>query len=308
MKENLILLISLLSLASCKQTSEDWIDRSRHEGLFKITKTNSFEAYATEENPIGIDNTLHSLEQAKEYFDDVFEEDLAFAVLFVDNQNWDKYAWAPPPGMPQAYFDGNMVLGLGNSIMAKRWAQQLQELPESKLDSLQEVFGEEIKLDLFFRDALSLHELGHLYQFYRTSEESQRKWLDEVFGNLCQFAAAKNLQSPDVFTQMDYFQEFLVQESLWGKVGYTSLDQFEESYYEIIKQGRNYGWYQTQFYLIAKELYLTFGDDILAKFRGLLIATDAEKIGRIENDKLLEILKQRLGEEAIDILKWKHDS
>ncbi|WP_297691152.1 hypothetical protein [uncultured Eudoraea sp.] len=304
----LILITLILFIGSCKQVENDWIDKTRHEGLKKLEITAPFEILSTEAKPIGINKTIKNLEESKVYFDKVFNEDLNFAVLFVDNQNWDKYAWAPPPGMPQSYYDGNIVLGIGKSIMASRWEQRLHKLPIQKLDSLRHVFGNEIDLDIFFRDALSLHELGHLYQFYKTSKESQRRWLNEIFGNLCQVASAKNLESKDVFIQMDYFQELLIKENLWGKVEYKTLDQFEESYLEIIKQGRNYGWYQTQFYQIAKELYLKFGDEFLNKFRDLLISIDAKKIGKIENDELIEIIRNNLGDEAVAILKWKHDS
>ncbi|NNF36746.1 MAG: hypothetical protein HKN68_21775 [Saprospiraceae bacterium] len=305
-KIRLAILVLTLTIGSCKGTNYDWIDRARHEGLVKLSNTASFEVFSTEPNPIGIKNTIQNLEQSKVYFDEVFDENLNFAVLFVDNKNWNKYAWAPPPGMPQSDYDGNMVLGVGKSIMATRWEQQLSELPPGKMDSLKQVFGNEIDLDLFFRDALSIHELGHLYQFYKTSNESQRRWLNEVFGNLCQVAAVKRLESNEVFNQMDYFQELLIEENLWGNVEFKTLDQFEESYMDIIKLGRNYGWYQTQFYQIAKELYSKFGDEFLNEFRNLLIAVDAKKIGKIENDKLIVIMRERLGDEAVEILKWKH--
>lgn len=208
MRNYLIVLIDLIT--SCKQTGSDWIDRSKHEGLYDISYSESFETYCTEENPMDIKNTIDNLEQAKEYFNNMFNEDLNFAVLFIDNHNWDKYAFAPPPGMPQSYYDGSMVLGLGRSLMADRWKQGLSQFQENELDSLRQIFGEDLNLDLFFRDALSLHELGHLYQFYKTSEKSQRRWLNEVFGNLCQVAATNNLNTKDALIRMDHFQSLLI--------------------------------------------------------------------------------------------------
>jgi len=306
MRLYLIMIIVLIS--SCKEVEPDWIDRTRHEGLVNLGYSELFETYCTEENPEGVKNTISNLEGAKEYFDKTFNEDLNFAVLFVDNPNWDKYAFFPPPGMPQSDYDGNVVLGLGQSVMAHRWKQGLNNLPENEQDTLKLIFGENLNLDLFFRDALSLHELGHVYQFYKTSEKSQRRWLNELFGNLCQVAAAKNLDNPSVFQRMDYYQLLVIRENLWGEVGYTTLDQFEESYIDIINQGRNYGWYQTQFYLKAKELYAKFGDEFLNDFRNFLIDIDAEKVGQMGNKELEELIISTFGKEAMEILKWKYDS
>ena len=301
------LILFLFSILSCQKKNSDWIDRSKHEGLYDLNYSESFETYCTEQNPKDIKNTVDYLEQAKDYFDKTFKEELNFAVLFVDNKNWDKYAFAPPPGMPQSYYDGNIVLGSGQSVMANRWKQSLNQNPEIEIDSLKLIFGEDLNLDLFFRDALSLHELGHLYQFYKTSDKSQRRWLNEVFGNLCQVAAANNLITKDVLTRMDYFQFLLIDENLWGDITFKSLDQFENNYFEIINQGKNYGWYQTQFYIIAKKLYLQFGDEFLNDFRNFLIDIDPEKIGMIENKKLTEKMVKAFGQEALEIMNWKHD-
>ena len=303
----IILFALIILISSCKQEKFDWIDRTKHEGLYEINYSESFETYCTEENPKNIENTIGNLEQAKAYFDSVFKEDLNFAVLFVDNQNWDKYAFAPPPGMPQSYYHGNMVLGLGQSVMANRWKQGLNQIPENKVDSLKLIFGDNLNLDLFFRDALSLHELGHLYQFYKTGEKSQRRWLNEVFGNLCQVAAANNLATNDVLIRMDYFQLLLINENLWGTVDFTTLDQFEKNYFDIINQGQNYGWYQTQFYLKAKELYSKYGDDFLLEFRDFIISIGPDKTGSLDDRELMEMMIKAFGKEVVGILNWEHD-
>lgn len=300
------ILITIILLSSCKQVNSDWIDRSKHKGLYDISYSESFETYCTIKKPENIKNTIRNLEQAKEYFDKTFKEDLNFAVLFVDNQNWDNYAFYPPPGMPQSDYDGNIILGLNRSVMASRWQENLHQISENELDSIKLVFGKYVNLDLFFRDALSLHEMGHLYQFYKSSEKPQRHWLNEVFGNLCQVAAANNLATKEVLIRMDYFQKILVTNDLWGEVDFTTLDQFEKRYSDIINQGRNYGWYQTQFYLIAKKLYAKYGDKFLNEFRTFLIAIDPEKIGKIEDAKLEELMIDSFGNEVVEILEWKN--
>ena len=302
------LIAFLVLITSCRQTDSDWIDRSKHESLYALSYSESFETYCTEENPENIKSTVDNLEQAKEYFDKTFKEDLNFAVLFVDNPNWNKYAFSPPPGMPQAYYQGNMVLGLDNSVMAMQAEQGLRQVPESKLGILKQHFGEELNLDLFYRDALSLHELGHLYQFYKTGKGTQRHWLNEVFGNLCQVAAAKNLATQDVFNRMEVYQQFLINANQWGELKFKTLIQFEEDYFEVLKQGQNYGWYQTQFYLKAKELYSKFGDEFLTEFRSFLIDVNPDKVGIMDDKELKELMTDTFGNQVVEILEWKHDS
>ncbi len=89
----LYLIFIIILITSCKQTDSDWIDRSKHEGLYDIGYSESFETYCTVEAPESIKNTVGNLEQAKAYFDAVFNEDLHFAVLFVDNSNWNKFEY-----------------------------------------------------------------------------------------------------------------------------------------------------------------------------------------------------------------------
>lgn len=307
MKLSLISILLLL-MHSCKQDHSDWIDRSKHQGLYNIGYSELFETYATQENPKNIKGTVKNLEQAKLYYDKIFSEDLAFAVLFVDNKNWDDYAFSPPPGMPQAYYEGNIVLGLGKSAIAKRAEQGLKEIPKASFEALKVHFGNNIDLDLFYRDALSLHELAHLYQFYRTGRNFQRRWLNELFGNLCQIGASKNLTTPAVFNQMDAYQMFLIKADRWGEINHTTLMEFEEHYFDIMKKGRNYGWYQTQFYEKAKALYTKFGDDFIDSFRDFLIETNPEEIGNLDEGQLQKLIRQKFGPEASEMLKWKYQT
>jgi hypothetical protein len=301
-------LIFFILCFSCEQKNSDWIDRSKHDGLFEMNVSDKFETYSSVTNPTHIEKTVENLELAKIYFDKTFEEDLKFAVLFIDNKNWNKYAFTPPPGMPQAYYEGNMVLGLGKSIMAKKHEATLKNACESDIAILKNYFGDDIDLDLFFRDALSIHELGHLYQSFRTGRNSQRKWLDELFGNLCQVAAIKNFEDQSTFNRMDSYQEYVIRSHSWGEVKYTTLNQFENDYFEIFKEGRNYGWYQTKFYSKAKKLYTIYGDKILVMFRDFQIKINAENTGKIDDNKLYEMMLEKFGLETMKILEWNYDS
>lgn len=54
--------------------------------------------------------------------------------------------------------------------------------------------------------------------------------------------------------------------------------------------------------------YSKYGDSILVKFRNLLIKTDKEKVGTLDNFELNKILIEELGNETMEIIKWKYDS
>lgn len=303
--KKIIILISVL-LVSCGYQAQNWIDRDLHEGLYSLDYTDYFEIYSTSQEASNLRNTIRNLEQAKTYFDKAFDEDLNFAVLFIDNENWNKYAFSPPPGMPQAYLKGNIVLGLEKSIITKRAENQLKQFSDSDLKQLRQHFGKEIELDFFYRDALAIHELGHLYQFYKIGGKSQRKWIDELFGGLCQVAAARNLDEDITFKQMDSYQSILVKENIWGELKFKSLKQFEDDYFEIMKAGQNYGWYQTQFYFMAKELYSKYGDEILKEFMEFLIKTNPRNIGELNEEELDRIMMKTFGQDIIETIQWKH--
>ena len=307
MKNKILFILAVFVVSiSCKQKESDWIDRTNHEGLNNVALSDNFETYATVTNPNNLENTINNLELAKIYFDKVFNEDLNFAVLFIDNKNWNTYAFSPPPGMPQASYGGNIILGLNKSVMAMGFEEMLSQMPPQAIQGLKTHFGDSINLDKFFRDGLALHELGHLYQFYKTSKNSQRYWLNELFGNLCQVAAAKNFKDQTTFNQMDSYQNFLIRGNQWGELKYKTLQQFENDYFDVIASGRNYGWYQTQFYVMAKELYAKYGDDIVIKFRDFIIKYDGDAYGVIDDTELNKLLIESFGEDAVKILKWNY--
>lgn len=303
------ILLTILVVHICTyfgHAQSDWIDRTSHKGLINIELSDDFETYATEENTKHLQKTINNLEQAKIYFDKVFDEDLKFAVLFIDNKNWNTYAFSPPPGMPQASHNGNIILGLHKSVMAISFEEALEQMPSQATQNLKTHFGDPINLDKFFRDGLALHELGHLYQFYKTSKKNQRFWLNELFGNLCQVAAAKSFKDQSTFNQMDSYQNLLIRGNQWGELKYKTLQQFENDYFNVIASGRNYGWYQTQFYLMAKELYTKYDDDIVKIFREFLIKYDGDSYGIVNDKELDKLLKESFGEDAVNILKWNY--
>ncbi|MCR9066346.1 MAG: hypothetical protein NXI00_20410 [Cytophagales bacterium] len=297
-----ILLSIIILVSSCSKSSYEWIDYSKTDGLFKIDASKKFEVFSTSPTPASIEKTIKNLEQAKAFYDEIFNENLVFVVLFIDNQNWNKYAFSPPPGMPQAYYEGVVVLGLNNSVMALQGREMFNHMPEEEMEALKESFGPELNLDLFFRDALSLHELGHLYQFYKTGKGSQRRWLSELFGNMCQIAAADSFEDKSTLNHMETYQNMVSKMSKGYKPPFNTLKQFESNYLEIIQTGSNYGWYQIQFYQTAKKLLSLKGKSILPKLREFLIESDVDNVGSLNDNEFDLLLEENFDEETLTLL------
>ena len=156
---------------------ESWIDTSPHSGLSELRTDFSFKTLVSNNSVKSITGTLKRLNEAKQYFDEIFNTDLDFAVLFVENEKWGKHAYFPPPGLPQA-IHGNVILGLDKSVLSITVEETIDRLPEQHQAMLKPVYGDDINLDLFYRDILSIHELAHLYHF-KEGTKPQRKWLQE---------------------------------------------------------------------------------------------------------------------------------
>jgi len=107
---------------------------------------------------------------------------------------------------------------------------------------------------------------------------------------------------------MDVYQTFLIDANRWGELKYTTIEQFEEEYFQVIKQGQNYGWYQTQFYIKARDLYIKFGDDFLKKFRDFLIEINPEKVGHLNDNELNSILIDSFGSQVAQELVWQSNN
>ena len=105
---------------------------------------------------------------------------------------------------------------------------------------------------------------------------------------------------------MDSYQNLLIRGNQWGELKYKTLQQFENDYLDVIASGRNYGWYQTQFYVMAKKLYEKHGDDIVNKFRDFLIAYNVDAHGIIDDNELNSLLKESFGDDVANILKWNY--
>jgi len=236
------------------------------------------------------------------YFDEIFQTDLDFAVLFIENQHWNRYAYLQPPGMPHVWA-GNVFLGLDKSVLSTHVENSIFNLPEQSLTPLKSVYGEKIDLDLFYRETLAIHELAHLYHFYE-GEKPQRKWLQELFATMSMYAFVKN-NCNSWYDLMDTYPQFVIKSG--DKMAeFKTLKDFEEKYVQNLSP-QNYEWFQIQFYEKTKELIELKGEDIIVKLRNFLIQTDLSKTELLTDSQLSDFLEKEVGKEISDILtNWNY--
>ncbi|WP_047247375.1 hypothetical protein [Maribacter thermophilus] len=298
---NPILVLLFFSTIGIK-AQESWIDNSKHSGLIELNTDYPFKVLVSNDTTNNTTETLKNMNNAKLYFDKTFQTNLKFAVLFIENKKWNTYAYFPPPGLPQAG-SGNVILGLDKSIVSMEVEKMLKKLPEQHLGKLKSVYGNNIDLDLFYRETLSIHELAHLYHF-KEGTKPQRKWLQELFATMSMYAFIKN-NCNTCYDLMDTYPEFMIA-SGDQMAEFKTLKDFEEKYVQKLTP-QNYEWFQMQFYKTAKSIIDSKNDTVLLKLLHFLIRTDLDKTHKLSDIELTSRLTEEVGKEMGDILtNWKY--
>ncbi|WP_282055407.1 hypothetical protein [Maribacter luteus] len=297
-----LIAILLYCLTTQVQGQESWIDTSIHSGLIELKTDYTFKTLVSNDSIKTTTETLKNLNTAKLYFDKIFQTDLDFAVLFIENREWYKHAYFPPPGLPQAG-KGNVILGLDKSIVSMEVEKMISQLPEQYLASLKPVYGAKINLDLFYRETLSIHELAHLYHF-KEGTKPQRKWLQELFATMSMYSFIKEKANLS-YQLMNTYPEFVIQ-SGDRMAEFKTLKDFEEKYVQKLTP-QNYEWFQMQFYKNAKSILDSNKTDILIKLREFLINTDLSNTKALTDSELSTRLEKEVGKEVTHILtNWKY--
>lgn len=294
--------ILVCSFSTLLHAQKTWIDTNIHNGLQELNTPYPFKVLVSNDTINTTTNTLNNLNRAKLYFDNIFETDLDFAVMFLENNVWNKHAYFPPPGLPQAG-KGNIILGLEKSVVSREVEKIISQLPEQYWTSLKPVYGEDIDLDLFYRETLAIHELAHLYHF-KEGTKPQRKWLQELFATMSMYSFIKE-KAIAAYNLMDTYPEFVLKSG--DKMAeFKTLNDFETKYVQQLKP-QNYEWFQMQFYKKAKNIVDAGNKEIIIKLRNFLINTDLSVNDRLSNSELSARLEEEVGKEVADILtNWKY--
>lgn len=294
-------LFVLFFISRCIFAQSPWPDSSKHQGLNLVAEADNISIFTSQMAQVD-EHTLNLLIDAKSYFDQVFEMDFPIAILFVSNAEWNDYAYFPPPGMPQAWA-GNIFLGSDKSVVALEAEQQLKNLPDAQLKKLKKYFGDPIDMDLFYRNNVSVHELGHCYHHYEATKP-QRRWIMEVYANYAARAYLVN-HRPDMAAATAAYAE-VGSEAHFPYIKYSSLEKFEELYLPGLGP-QNYEWFQFQFFKKAMELTDSFGHEGLVRLRDFLVDTDLSENQSMDDLQLQSALERQLGSAMADLLlSWEY--
>lgn len=266
------------------------------EDLIKLETESPFAILVSNDSMPIPSKTIENLEKAKIYFDGLFQKDLEFKLLLIDNKKWNRFAYFPPPGLPQAG-QGKVIIGLEKSVLSREVEKTITQLPPQALAPLRSVYGEPIDLDLFYRELLSIHELAHLYHF-KEGIQPQRKWLQELFATMSMYAFIKN-KSPEDFKLMDTYPMFVSQAGD-RMAQHKSLIDFEEKYVQQLSPP-NYEWFQIKLYQHAKSIIDSEDIAVLKKLYNFLIRTDLDKQQYLSDSELSILLKKEVNPKVANI-------
>lgn len=302
--EKLTFTISILIcvLSHSLTAQESWIDAAKHQDLIELKTDYPFKTFVSTDTIYSSNETLKNIANAKSYFDKIFQTDLDFTVMLIEKEKWNQFAYYPPPGNPQAA-NGNIILGLGKSVVAQMVEGMVNQFPAASLTSLKSAYGENLNLDLFYKETLALHELGHLYHL-KQGVNSQRKWLDELFATMAMYADVKH-DCNSCYDRMNAYPEFVL--NIENRTAeFQTLANFEEMYVQQLPP-LNYEWLQMHFYVNAKAIVDATNETVLIKLRDFIIKTDLGKAEKLSDADLAIRLEKEVGIEVAAVMTdWKY--
>jgi hypothetical protein len=174
------------------------------------------------------------------------------------------------------YTDPNLIYGMPHFIPNEKrlvvaaednafWRMQLPDFsslasPYKELFPMTYSFNDEVSSRYFF-DLLPIHELGHAWSS-KGGLNTQRNWLSEMLCNLMLHTFIAE-ERGEFLGALELLPMYWSNEDQ-SNYTYTSLEQFQNNYWEIGTQSpRNYAWYQYRFHNAARKLYNEGGADVL---------------------------------------------
>ncbi len=228
---------------------------------------------------------------ATEFLDPVLGLPPPVVIWVLNASDWDRFSPDSTYGMPH-YAQGNLYLAGGR---AEFW-RGLAQLIADRADPVQQerfahVYrGADGEADLTpFFDLLAVHELAHAFADRRSSS-FPRRWLAELFANLCLHAYVAACE-PNRLEVLEVFPE--VYAGLDGRdFPLHTLTEFEAVYSAM--DGANYAWFQSRFHRAAAGIHEAAGIDALHRLWRLCSAAE---------EALARQLDAEAGWEVADVLR-----
>ena len=181
-------------------------------------------------------------------------------------QDWKTYAQFPVYGMPHNLDWIRLAIAAEENQFWQSFLPPLENLPPPMVDRINKAYRNpdgSYSMRPFF-DLLALHELAHSYHG-QAKVKTQRKWMGELLANIMlhTYVAEKR---PDLLPALETFPDMVVGAGS-SEYFYTSLADFEANYDDAGKgmTAKNYGWYQTNLHVAAKNIYNEGGKKVIRK-------------------------------------------
>ncbi|MGH8971829.1 MAG: hypothetical protein ACRD0C_01310 [Acidimicrobiia bacterium] len=205
--------------------------------------------------------------------------------------DWERFSPDTTYGMPH-YAQGNLYLAGGRAEFWQGLAQVIADRAgPAQRARFARVYGRpsgEADLSPFF-DLLAVHELAHAFT-WRGSGAFPRRWLAELFANLCLHAYVVGSE-PDRLEVLEVFPEVYAGLDAAGFPLHTLAD-FEAVYSAM--DGSNYAWFQSRFHRAAARIHDVSGVDAVRRLW---------RLGSQAEELLARQLEAEAGGDVADVLR-----
>lgn len=192
-------------------------------------------------------------QRAHQFFSRTLRAQADITVLVLAPAEWPEYTTYPTYGMPHADTDQQVLIMPGeDNTFWHSMVPPLETLSPEIAAAARSVYGRQggsIDPSPFF-EALSVHELAHLFHG-QANVQFPRKWLQELFANLCLHAYVAT-QQPELLPILETFPRVVLAGGS-AQFEYQSLADFERLYTAVGPQ--NYGWYQCRLHVAARDVF-----------------------------------------------------
>lgn len=223
------------------------------------------------------------LGEAKQFFKDSLGADYNFSLAVLDEAQWNKIDSPFPYGLPWNNANKPYVIFMPADTSRGAVVDDLSNILERSDANI-------------YVNSIGIHETGHtyvceyIYGSRFTDAEIPFRWFDELMADYFCYAFLKN-----VYPQMaDLIYDVAFRDYNTADYSYTSLQQFEEYYFEIAPP--NYHWYQCAFIKRVIDVYNKSGISFISEVRN--------KISWNQNFTTKELLT-KLEEISPGFLNWE---
>lgn len=255
----------------------------------------------------GQEARARSIAELMENAGDFFHEEIGFTpktkLYILSSGDWKGIAAGPLQevyGFPHNIDQVRLVVAAEDNDFWRSFLPPVDQLPPSMIKKVKKAFGnpdDSYSMMPFF-DLLALHEMGHSYTA-QAGLKMHRKWMGELFVNIMLHNYVAEMQ-PEWLPALETFPGMVVGAGS-AEYKFTTLEDFEKLYSTMGMGPKNYGWYQSQLNVKAKDIYEAGGKMVLKKLWKALKEHQEE----MTDEKFVNMLQEEVHPSVAGVyLKW----